>query len=260
MHDGVLQVLALVQRRGAELGGEAAELGRLAGEQEVALRSLIQDRRTPLAPAPPVGARSTWRGAGDRLQARTRPRSRSRSRAAPVPVPGAVAEIVAVVRACLHNVADHVGERRPAWVLLEDLGDEVVVSVRDDGPGIAGGRLDEAAAEGRLGVTESIRGRVAGLGGTADADHRAGPGTEWEFTIPRKGATMTDETAGDPGDGGRRPPDVARRCRPRPREAGLRGGRHGRRRAPRRWPRFARGARPEVVVLDLQLPAPPASR
>ena len=38
IHDAVLQVLALVQRRGAELGGEAAELARLAGEQEVALR------------------------------------------------------------------------------------------------------------------------------------------------------------------------------------------------------------------------------
>ena len=34
IHDSVLQVLALVQRRGEELGGEAAELGRLAGEQE----------------------------------------------------------------------------------------------------------------------------------------------------------------------------------------------------------------------------------
>ena len=42
VHDGVLQVLALVQRRGAELGGEAAELGRLGGEQEVALRTLIR--------------------------------------------------------------------------------------------------------------------------------------------------------------------------------------------------------------------------
>ncbi len=42
VHDGVLQVLALVQRRGRELGGEAAELGRLAGEQEVALRALVQ--------------------------------------------------------------------------------------------------------------------------------------------------------------------------------------------------------------------------
>ena len=33
IHDSVLQVLAMVQRRGAEAGGEAAELGRLAGQQ-----------------------------------------------------------------------------------------------------------------------------------------------------------------------------------------------------------------------------------
>jgi hypothetical protein len=37
----VLQVLALVQRRGAEVGGDAVEIGRLAGEQEAALRALI---------------------------------------------------------------------------------------------------------------------------------------------------------------------------------------------------------------------------
>ena len=41
IHDSVLQVLAMVQRRGAEAGGAAAELGRLAGQQEAALRSLI---------------------------------------------------------------------------------------------------------------------------------------------------------------------------------------------------------------------------
>ena len=42
VHDGVLQVLALVQRRGRELGGDGAELGRLAGEQERELRALIR--------------------------------------------------------------------------------------------------------------------------------------------------------------------------------------------------------------------------
>ncbi|WP_242614662.1 DUF5931 domain-containing protein, partial [Actinomadura roseirufa] len=47
IHDSVLQVLAMVQRRGGELGGEAAELGRLAGQQEAALRALI-------GTAPPV--------------------------------------------------------------------------------------------------------------------------------------------------------------------------------------------------------------
>ncbi|MBP8537713.1 DUF5931 domain-containing protein, partial [Streptomyces sp. MK37H] len=36
IHDSVLQVLAMVQRRGAAIGGEAAELGRMAGEQEIA--------------------------------------------------------------------------------------------------------------------------------------------------------------------------------------------------------------------------------
>jgi signal transduction histidine kinase len=46
IHDSVLQVLALVQRRGAEAGGAAAELGRLAGQQEAALRALVGDGRT----------------------------------------------------------------------------------------------------------------------------------------------------------------------------------------------------------------------
>ncbi|MFI8993385.1 MacS family sensor histidine kinase [Streptomyces sp. NPDC053542] len=46
IHDSVLQVLAMVQRRGAALGGEAAELGRMAGEQEVALRTLVSSGLT----------------------------------------------------------------------------------------------------------------------------------------------------------------------------------------------------------------------
>lgn len=47
IHDGVLQVLAMVQRRGTELGGEAADLGRMAGEQEVALRTLVSSGLVP---------------------------------------------------------------------------------------------------------------------------------------------------------------------------------------------------------------------
>ncbi|WP_063820152.1 MacS family sensor histidine kinase, partial [Streptomyces europaeiscabiei] len=49
IHDGVLQVLAMVQRRGNALGGEAAELGRMAGEQEVALRSLVSAGLVPVS-------------------------------------------------------------------------------------------------------------------------------------------------------------------------------------------------------------------
>src|ERR1700677_2887614 len=50
IHDSVLQVLALVQRRGAEAGGAAAELGRLAAQQEAALRVLV-GRRAGAGPA-----------------------------------------------------------------------------------------------------------------------------------------------------------------------------------------------------------------
>jgi signal transduction histidine kinase len=186
VHDGVLQVLALVQRRGRELGGEAAELGDLAGEQERRLRGLIR-AQDDLAPVADVGERDLGPLVTG-LQARTTPKVEVAVPGSPVLVDGDVAEeVVALVRACLHNVSDHVGSDARAWVLLEDLGDEVVVSVRDDGPGIAGGRLDEAAAEGRLGVSESIRGRVAGLGGTATLTSAPGEGTEWEFTIPKMG-------------------------------------------------------------------------
>src|SRR5262249_15014102 len=41
VHDGAIQVLALVSRRGREIGGETAELAELAGQQERALRRLV---------------------------------------------------------------------------------------------------------------------------------------------------------------------------------------------------------------------------
>ena len=57
-------------------------------------------------------------------------------------------------------------------MLLEELPDRVEVTVRDEGPGIPEGRLAQAEREGRLGVVESIRGRIADLGGHGDAGHR----------------------------------------------------------------------------------------
>lgn len=181
VHDGVLQVLTLVQRRGLELGGQAAELGRLAGEQEIALRSLVQGDATAVT-APPTGEVdlvATLTG----LQSRTVTVS---GPGKPVQLPGGVVdELGAVARACLDNVARHVGAEEPAWVLVEDLGTTVVVTVRDEGPGIPDGRLEEARAEGRLGVCESVQGRLRDLGGSAALFTGPGLGTEWELTVPR---------------------------------------------------------------------------
>lgn len=182
VHDGVLQVLALVQRRGGELGGEAAELGRLAGEQEQALRTLIRSQQAVSAAA--VATTADLAALLGPLG--SRPRTEVALPAGAVPLPAdAAAELVAVVRACLDNVDRHVGADAPAWILLEDLGDRVEVSVRDEGPGIAEGRLAAAEAEGRMGVSESIRGRVRDLGGTATLD-TASYGTEWVLVVPRE--------------------------------------------------------------------------
>jgi signal transduction histidine kinase len=180
VHDGVLQVLALVQRRGRELGGEAAELGDLAGEQERRLRGLIraQDHLAPVADGTVdlVGALTGLERAGVTVS----------TPGVPVELPApTVHELVAAVRACLDNVRSHVGEDAPAWVLLQAFPDRLELSVRDDGPGIPAGRLEEAAAQGRLGVTESIRGRIAELGGTADLATGTF-GTEWEFVVPKE--------------------------------------------------------------------------
>jgi signal transduction histidine kinase len=181
VHDGVLQVLALVQRRGAEIGGEASELGRLAGEQESALRTLIRSQDTLV-----TDATSDTLDLASRLgRLAVRPGVHVATPGRPVHLPAATAaELVAVVAACLDNVGHHVGADAPAWVLVEDLGDRVVVTVRDEGPGIPEGRLEEAVAEGRLGVSQSIRGRVADLGGSAELSTGPG-GTEWELTVPR---------------------------------------------------------------------------
>ncbi|WP_369205765.1 DUF5931 domain-containing protein [Streptomyces sp. PU-14G] len=335
IHDSVLQVLAMVQRRGTTLGGEAAELGRMAGEQEVALRALVSSgvaprparpgpdaRAAEVVPGPeagtglgdavsgpdaaggpvaadgdaadavttPVTASLTTaggsasgdgtpggaaRGGSERAGAERggaerggaergealpdgavpgdgvpgeavpggavsgagaargrrrpwaggrRPRERAGSAAAPdgdeaasapcdvrallaayaasrvtFAEPGApvllgaraAAELAAAVGAALDNVHRHAGggSGRPAqaWILLEDEPDAVIVTVRDDGPGIPAGRLADAEAEGRLGVALSIRGRLRDLGGTAELVSVPGQGTEVEMRVPKHG-------------------------------------------------------------------------
>ncbi|MBB4687283.1 MacS family sensor histidine kinase [Amycolatopsis jiangsuensis] len=180
IHDSVLQVLARVRKRGLEAGGEAAELANLAGEQEIALRALVSSEPGP----PGDGGTADLRSALHLLATTSVEVS---TPAGTVELPAHLtAELVAVTRAALSNVEEHAGPGARAWVLLEDLGDEVVVSIRDDGPGIERGRLEHAAAEGRLGVVKSIRGRVAELGGTALLDSAPGRGTEWEVRV-RKG-------------------------------------------------------------------------
>jgi signal transduction histidine kinase len=187
IHDSVLQVLALVQRRGAEAGGTAAELGRLAGQQEAALRALVGGGIDAvavdgLAPGGP--------GSLD-LRALLLPAQTDRVTVS-VPAQAVLldraeaAELASAMRAALDNVRRHCGDQTRAWVLVEDEPGQVTVTIRDDGPGMAAGRLAEAAAAGRLGVSHSIRGRLRDLGGSATFRSAPGEGTEVELRLPRR--------------------------------------------------------------------------
>ncbi|MGW3664174.1 MacS family sensor histidine kinase [Streptomyces sp. NPDC005141] len=203
IHDGVLQVLAMVQRRGSALGGEAAELGRMAGEQEVALRTLVSGGLVPVSRVSEDAALGAVVRAVDEpddedpagtdavdLRALLAPYATARvtfsEPGAPVPLtPAAARELAAAVGAALDNVRKHVGADARAWILVEDEPDAVIVTVRDDGPGIPEGRLAQAEGEGRLGVALSIRGRLRELGGTAELISVPGQGTEVELKVPK---------------------------------------------------------------------------
>ena len=183
IHDSVLQVLAMVQRRGAEAGGEAAELGRLAGQQEAALRSLVGSGQAGGSPAGDVDLRALVLPIqSDQVTVSAPAQAVRLDRTA-------ADELTSAIRAALDNVRRHGGERARAWVLVEDEPDLVTVTVRDDGPGIPDGRLAEAAAAGRLGVSHSICGRLRDLGGSAVIRSVPGEGTEVELSLPRPGGT-----------------------------------------------------------------------
>lgn len=212
IHDSVLQVLAMVQRRGTAIGGEAAELGRLAGEQEVALRTLVAGGMVPASYASediaqgavvravevpdeqdddePRDLRSLLtRHAGAKV-------TLSEPGAPVLLAPPAAKELAAAVGAALDNVRRHAGPDAHAWILVEDEPDGVIVTVRDDGPGIPEGRLAEAEGEGRMGVALSIRGRLRDIGGTAELISVPGQGTEVELRVPREEARDTRGKAG----------------------------------------------------------------
>lgn len=187
VHDGVLQALSYIHRRGVDLGGEARELGSMAADQERLLRALVSKVSSghggsSLALARgEVDLRAVLGHYADTAVSVIPP-------AEPVFMAAGVAdELAAAVSAALDNVRRHAGVEAQAWVLIEDKGRDVTVTIRDNGVGLPAGRLVEAAASGRLGMASSIGGRMRDLGGTAVLDSRPGAGTCLELTVSRKG-------------------------------------------------------------------------
>ena len=166
LHDGVLQTLAVVQRRASD-----PEVATLARDQERELRAWLAGDTAGTAPDLATALRAT--------AARVEQVHRFRSTVVvaddlPAVAPSVVAAVAGAVGEALVNAAKHSGGSH-ATVYAEpaDDGDELFVSVKDDGRGFDA----EAVAAGR-GTTGSIRGRVADVGGRVEIDGNPGRGTE----------------------------------------------------------------------------------
>ncbi|MFN2588759.1 MAG: sensor histidine kinase [Actinomycetota bacterium] len=188
IHDSVLQVLALIHKRGRELArldavppGEVARLGELAEKEEAGLRSLIL-REPEEAPR----GTTSLRGELEALAHAVADVQVSVSCVGPLWVDAGVAtEVAAAVRQALANVVEHAHATR-ATVFAEEEGGRLLVSVRDDGIGFV---FDEEAlrADGKAGMLKSMKGRVEDLGGSMTVTSVAGQGTEVELAVPVRG-------------------------------------------------------------------------
>jgi signal transduction histidine kinase len=178
VHEGVLHVLGQVRAADIQLDGRAAELSRLAGEQEAALRSLAR----------PASSATVVPGEED-LASALRPLAGAGVDVAvpdtEVSLPASdVEELVAVIREALAlGDAQSALETHPR-VLVEDSGEEVVVTIQESAAP-AEGPPAAASANGSAGAARSIRARVADLGGTLTLHTPPGQGTEWKVHLTR---------------------------------------------------------------------------
>ena len=189
VHDGVLQSLAYIHRRGAEIGGEAADLSALAAEQERSLRRFVSGTGSPDVFTIGPDLRGVEGGEVDLrvvLPAREGPSLSVSVPAHPVVVDARLAsEVDAAVAAALDNVAKHAGPGARAWVLLEGDSAGIELTIRDNGSGAELADLLTASERGRMGVSASVRGRIEDLGGSATWTTRPGGGCIVRMTVPR---------------------------------------------------------------------------
>lgn len=192
IHDSVLQVLALIHKRGLELAAhppippdEMRRLAEMAGREEQELRTLIL--REP--EDTPVGTES--------LRARLEAEARATT-GVPVTVnalgavfvPASVADaLTSAVHQALDNVVEHAEASRAA-VFAEIEDGWVVVSIRDDGKGFRYSE-EQLRVEGKAGVLGSMKGRIEDLGGRMRILTAPGAGTEVEFRVPSEAKART---------------------------------------------------------------------
>ncbi len=178
LHDGVLQTLAVVERR-----TDDAQLSQLARDQEQELRQYLFG--VPDSPAVGAGA------LGDALRHTARRAERTFGLRVEVLVPDDLPELAAeVVEAvagatgeALTNASKHGNAGRVVVYVepLEGCDEEsgLFVSIHDDGAG-----FDPTVIEEGIGLSRSIRGRISEVGGDVEVAATPGRGAEIRLTVP----------------------------------------------------------------------------
>lgn len=167
LHDSVLQTLALIQNR----AGAGTEIARLARAQERELRDWLFAGTDPFAGDLPTELRSI--AASLELEYPVR----IDVVAVGEPDAAASASLIAATREAMVNAARHAGGDISVYLETAPAGTDVFV--RDRGPGFRPAQVPA----GRLGIRESIVGRMTRAGGTAAVTSTAA-GTEVHLHLP----------------------------------------------------------------------------
>lgn len=182
LHDSVLQTLALIQNR----AGASSDVARLARAQERELRAWLYDGDAPADSDLPTDLRDY--AAALELDYPVRIDVVS----AGLPAERASGEVAAAAREAMLNAARHAGG--DVSVYIEGNASSVDVYVRDRGPG-----FDlEAIPDDRLGIRQSILGRMRRSGGSATIRRGAGGGTEVHLRFVTEGLGTPPSSALDP--------------------------------------------------------------
>lgn len=176
LHDGVLQTLAVVQRR-----SEDPELVRLARDQELDLRSYLAAMPDPSTGPRRIDPVATVRSSLAEVERRTGVRCElivvdfpdRLDRSSIDALTGAIGEAVV-------NADKHGGARTATVCLDVDDDGRPCCTVNDDGAGFDVARTSEG-----LGLRRSIRGRLDDLGGHVEITSRTGHGCEVRLVLPR---------------------------------------------------------------------------
>ncbi len=186
LHDGVLQTLAVIQRRSND-----DELAALARDQEHDLRGFLAGSRH----GADIGQQVAFEPSMRRLAARherLHPLCKVRVVVAqdfPVLDEGLVSALTGAVGEALTNAGKH-GHATMVTIYAEPADDSftakpagaeaatVFVSIKDDGSG-----FDPATVTESIGISSSIRGRVEEVGGFADITSTPGRGAEVQLWV-----------------------------------------------------------------------------